>query len=61
LPSRVDDLGALQPLCQEADAPADLAQAPLAADVVTVLRPIAVAGRPCTVSTTLGRSTRSIL
>jgi len=42
----VDDLGALQPLGQEADAPINLAQAALAVNIVAVLRPIAVPGGP---------------
>src|ERR1700722_16897839 len=44
--SRVDPRGAFEPLRQEANAPVDLAQAPLAVDVVAVFRPVAVAGRP---------------
>jgi hypothetical protein len=47
LSSRVDHLGASRPLRREADALIDLAQAPLALDVVAVLGAVAVAGRPC--------------
>ena len=43
---RVDDFGRLQALGEEADAAIDLAQAPLAVDVVGVLRAVAVGGGP---------------
>jgi hypothetical protein len=43
---RVDDLGQVDALAQKADAPVDLAQAPLAVLVVGILAAIAVAGRP---------------
>src|SRR5262245_48742747 len=43
---RIDDLRALEPLAEEADAPVDLAQALLAVEIVAVLRAIAVGRRP---------------
>ena len=43
---RIDDLGVVEPLDQEADAPIDFAQALLAVDVVAVLGAVAVARRP---------------
>ena len=43
---RIDDLGDVEPLGQEADAAVDLAQALLAVEVVAVLRAVAVLGRP---------------
>src|SRR5262245_35642116 len=43
---RIDDLRALQPLAEEADASVDLAQALLAVEIVTVLRAVAVGRRP---------------
>ena len=43
---RVDDLGDVEPLGQEADAAVDLAQALLAVEVVAVLGAVAVLGRP---------------
>ena len=42
----IDDLRAVEPLDQEANAPVDLAQALLAVDVVAVLGAVAVAGGP---------------
>src|SRR5260221_6357541 len=44
--ARVDNLGALQPLGEEADAPVDLAQPLLAVEVVAVFGAVAIAGRP---------------
>lgn len=46
LSRRIDDLSQIRPPGQETDAPVNLAQAPLAVDVVAVLRPIAVRRRP---------------
>src|SRR5262249_12816269 len=43
---RIDDLRALQPLAEEADAAVDLAPALLAVEIVTVLRAVAVGRRP---------------
>jgi hypothetical protein len=43
---RIDDLRQIEAPGQEADAPVDLAQPPLAIDVVGVFRAVAVAGRP---------------
>src|SRR5262245_37430116 len=42
----VNHFGGFQALAQEANAPVDLAQAPLAIDVVAVLRAVAIARRP---------------
>jgi hypothetical protein len=44
--SRIDDLRQIEAPGQEADAPVDLAQPPLAIEVIGVLRAVAVAGSP---------------